>query len=99
MVEARVERQLKACRREIAHVRERLVETIKHQTATSEMLRVISDSPIQSVLDVVAEHAARLCDSTLAARKPFRNFVYHTLSGNGSPMYVRASGKRIFCRQ
>jgi hypothetical protein len=44
-------------------VRERLVEAMKQQTATSEMLRIISDSPIQSVLDRVAEHAARLCDS------------------------------------
>jgi hypothetical protein len=32
---------------------------MKQQTATSEMLRIISDSAIQSVLDAVAEHAAR----------------------------------------
>jgi PAS domain S-box-containing protein len=60
---ADLEQQLKACRREIAHARERLVEATKQQTATSEMLRIISSSPVQSVLDAVAENAARLCDA------------------------------------
>jgi PAS domain S-box-containing protein len=60
---ADLEQQLKACRREIAHARERVVEATKQQTATSEMLRIISNSPIQSVLDAVAENAARLCDA------------------------------------
>jgi PAS domain S-box-containing protein len=55
--------QLKACKREIAQARERLIEAMKQQTATSEMLRIISNSPIQSVLDAVAENAARLCDA------------------------------------
>jgi PAS domain S-box-containing protein len=61
-----LEQQLKECRREIAHARERLVEAAKQQTATSEMLRIISSSPIQSVLDAVAENAARLCDANNA---------------------------------
>jgi len=38
----------------------------------------------------------RLVWATLDARKPFRDFVYRGLSGNGSPMYVRASGKPMF---
>jgi C4-dicarboxylate-specific signal transduction histidine kinase len=63
---ADLEQQLKSCRREIAHARERLVEATMQQTATFEMLRLISNSPIQSVLDAVAEHAARLCDASNA---------------------------------
>src|SRR6195256_1647713 len=39
---------------------------MKQQTATSEMLRIISNSPIQSVLDAVAENAAHLCESNNA---------------------------------
>jgi C4-dicarboxylate-specific signal transduction histidine kinase len=39
---------------------------MKQQNATSEMLRIISNSPIQSVLDAVAENAARLCDANNA---------------------------------
>jgi PAS domain S-box-containing protein len=53
---ADLERQLKGCRRENSHLRERLVEAMKQQTATSEVLRIIRDSPIQSsVLEAIRE--------------------------------------------
>ena len=42
-----------------------LTESLEQQTATSEILGVIASSPtdIQPVLDVIAENAARVCDS------------------------------------
>jgi PAS domain S-box-containing protein len=38
----------------------------------------------------------RTLQATLDARRPFRDFIYRSVRGDGSPMYVRASGKPMF---
>jgi PAS domain S-box-containing protein len=38
----------------------------------------------------------RLVRATLDSRKPFRDFVYCSARRDGSPMYVKASGKPVF---
>jgi PAS domain S-box-containing protein len=38
----------------------------------------------------------RLLQEIVFSRKPFRDFVYRGTSGEGTPMYVRASGKPLF---
>src|SRR5262245_24992257 len=88
---ADLEQRLKASRREIARARERLVEAMKQQTATSEMLRIISNSPIQSVLDAVAENAARLCDSNNAEIFRLENDLLRLVASYGEiPVNIQA---------
>jgi PAS domain S-box-containing protein len=38
----------------------------------------------------------RAVQATLDARGPFRDFVYRSVRGDGTPMYVKASGKPVF---
>jgi PAS domain S-box-containing protein len=48
-------------------------------------------------LDVEVEPEKwRLVRATLDAHKPFRDFVYCCARGDGTPMYVKASGKPLF---
>lgn len=51
---------------ENAYLYRDVAEREKQQIAISEMLRIIANSPIQSVLDAVAENAARLSDANNA---------------------------------
>src|SRR6476646_8613177 len=88
---ADLEQQLKACRREIAHARERLAEAMKQQTATSEVMRIISSSPIQSVLDAVAENAARLCEANNAEIFRLENNLLRLVASYGEiPVNIQA---------
>ena len=55
-----------------------LTEALEQQTATSEILRAIANSPteIQPVLDVIAENAARICGTPDVAISRVENDVY-----------------------
>jgi two-component system, NtrC family, sensor kinase len=64
-----------------------LTETLEQQTATSEILRVISSSPTdtQPVFDAIAANAARLCDANDAQVLRVEGEVLHLVAASGAP--------------
>jgi GAF domain-containing protein len=63
-----------------------LAESLEQQTATSEILRVISQSPTdtQPVFDAIAQSAVRLCDAALGAVFRLKGELIHLVALTGS---------------
>jgi signal transduction histidine kinase len=63
-----------------------LAEALEQQTATAEILRVIATSPtdLESVLDAVAENAARLCDTPDAVIERVEDGVFRPVASYGA---------------
>ena len=84
-------RSSSAARKEakVARLSGELNDALQQQTATSEVLRVISRSPfdLQSVLDTLVQLAARLCDAeTVNIWRP-KDGVYRLAASNRSNLY------------
>jgi two-component system, NtrC family, sensor kinase len=77
-----------------------LSEALEQQTATTEILRVISSSPtdIQPTFDAIAASAARLCEADEGAVYRFDGHEIHVVAYHGGDLRGQAILKEVFPR-
>jgi signal transduction histidine kinase len=84
--------------RENEALRLQVREALEQQTATSEILRVISGSPtdVQPVFDTIARSAVRLCDARFALAFQLEGEVVHLVSHHNYPSDALEQFRRTF---
>ena len=77
---------------------EELTDTLEYQTATGEVLNVISRSltDLQPVFDMIAESAARLCDAQYCFVYRFDDHLLHFVAHHGLTADVLEINRRAF---
>ena len=75
-----------------------LTEALEQQTATSEILRVISSSPtdVQPVFDTIVRSAVRLCDGLFSALFQFDGELLHLVAQHNFTPEALEEARRIF---
>jgi hypothetical protein len=83
---ADLEQQLESCRRELAEAQKHLTEALEQQAATSEVLRVISNSPgeLKPLFEAMLTNATHICGAKfgvmwLTEGEGFRSVAMHGL--------------------
>jgi two-component system, NtrC family, sensor kinase len=95
---ANLQHQLEACRRELADAREQLSEALEQQTATSEVLGVISSSPgeLEPVFQAMLANAVRICEAKIGTLYLREGDGFRTVATqNAPPAYVEARTREL----
>jgi signal transduction histidine kinase len=97
---ATLERREAERTRELMDMRQAYTETLEQQTATGEILRVISSSPtdVQAVFDMIARSAVRLCEAQFCAVHRFDGELMHPVAHYGLTLEGLAASQRAFPR-
>jgi two-component system, NtrC family, sensor kinase len=82
------EHQLEKYRRELAEAREHLAEALEQQTATAEMLRIISSSPgeLVPIFEAILAKAVRICEASFGNLLLSEGTAFRVAAMHGAPL-------------
>src|SRR6202030_4856816 len=97
---AELQRQLDACRAELAARNSEFGERIEHQSATIDVLKAMSASPgdPQPVFELIVRSARELCDTNTAALYEFDGELVHLRSIVRHAAYVTPDASEAYVR-